>query len=128
MKKLWFMLIILMALPISYAHSSEVTSLSEKASHLKIGMSRQEVIKLLGPPTWAVIPGDRGQFTLSDPSLSLELHWKNRPCAPVVVQFNRNNRVDGWDEGRAICGEDAKLFELTKDYSSKRPDRSKFCK
>ena len=115
-------------LPFSYAFSGEVTSLSKKASGLKIGMSRQSVISLLGNPAWAVIPGDKGDFSLPDPRIRLELYWKNTPCSPVVVQFNSAYKVTGWDEGRAFCGKDAQLFEPSNEYSCGKGDRSKLCK
>lgn len=121
-------LIIMIILPLSYAFSGEVTSLSKKASGLKIGMSRQAVISLLGHPTWAVIPGDKGDLALPDPRIKLELYWKNTPCSPVVVQFNSVYKVTGWDEGRAFCGKDAHLLEPPNEYSCGKADRSKFCK
>ena len=131
MRKLHISILILslmIALPFSYAFSGEVTSLSKKASGLKIGMSRQAVISLLGHPTWAVIPGDKGDLSLPDPRIRLELYWKNTPCSPVVVQFDSAYKVTGWDEGRAFCGKDAHLFEPSNEYSCDKADRSKFCK
>jgi len=115
-------------LPLSYAFSGGVTSLSKKASELKIGMSRKVVINLLDHPTWAVIPSDKGDFALPDPRIKLELYWKNTPCSPVVVQFNSVYKVTGWDEGRVYCGKDAYLLEPPNNYSCGKADRSKFCK
>jgi len=121
-------LLFLIVLSFSYAFSGEITSLSKKASELKIGMSRQVVISLLGHPTWAVIPVDKGDFALPDPRIKLELYWKNTPCSPVVVQFNSVYKVTGWDEGRAYCGKDAYLLEPPNEYSCGKADRSKICK
>lgn len=121
-------LILIVILPLSYAFSDEITSLSKKASKLKVGMSRQVTMKLLGHPTWAVIPGDKGDFTLPDPRIALELHWRNSSCSPVVVQFNSAHKVIGWDEGRAFCGKDAHLFEPSNEYICDKSDRAKFCK
>jgi len=120
--------ILIMVLSSSFAFSGAVTSLSKKASGLKIGMSRQAIISLLGHPTWAVIPNDKGDLALPDPRIRLELYWENTPCSPVVVQFDSVYKVTGWDEGRAFCGKDAHLFEPSNDYSCKRSDRAKFCK
>jgi hypothetical protein len=114
-------------LPLS-AYSGGVTKLSKKASRLKIGMSRQSVLTLLGRPTWAIIPGDSGDFSLPDPRLKLELYWKNPGCSPVVVQFNAGLKVTGWDEGRAYCGKDAHLLQPTDAYSCHKSDRVRFCK
>lgn len=121
-------LILTILLSFSYAFSGEVTSLSKKASGLKLGMSRQMVINLLGHSTWAVIPGDKGEFALPDPRIALELYWKNTPCSPVVVQFNSTHKVTGWDEGRAFCGKDAHLLQPSTEYSCGRSDRAQFCK
>ena len=122
------MLSLMIILSFSYAFSGEVTSLSKKASELKLGMSRQSVISLLGHPTWAVIPGDKGDLALPDPRINLELYWKNTPCSPVVIQFDSAYKVTGWDEGRAFCGKDARLFEPSNEYSCGKADRSKLCK
>ena len=131
MRKLFISILIItlmIVLPFSYAFSSEVTSLSKKASGLKIGMSRQAVISLFGHPTWAIIPNDKGDLALPDPRIKLELYWKNTPCSPVVVQFNSVYKVTGWDEGRAFCGKDAHLLEPPNEYLCGKADRSKFCK
>jgi len=69
------------------------TSLSKKAGYLKLGMTKAQVIKLLGPPTWAD----------SDEGVPLELAWRNGKCNPVVVTFDKQIKVDGWDEGRVEC-------------------------
>lgn len=113
---------------VSYAFSGEITNLSKKAAKLKIGMSRQDVISLLGNPSWAVIPTDKGDFYISSSSVALGLYWKNTPCSPVVVDFDNTYKVDGWDEGRALCGDEAYLFEPSNEYSCSNGDRAEFCK
>lgn len=129
MKKIQVLIVaLIVAFPLSHALSGEITSLSRKASGLKIGMTRQAVINLLGASTWAVIPGDQGDLALPDPRIRLELYWKNPPCSPVVVQFDSSYKVTGWDEGRAICGKDAHLFEPSNEYLCGKADRTKFCK
>ncbi|MFC1886474.1 hypothetical protein ACFLZM_05400 [Thermodesulfobacteriota bacterium] len=106
--------------PLLYSLSGEITELSKKASGLKIGMSGASVISLLDRATWAVIPGNEGDLALPDPRIKLELYWQNTPCTPVIAQFNSAHRVTGWDEGRALCGEDAHLFEPSDEYSAKK--------
>jgi len=111
--------------------AADLTPLSQKAARLKIGMTRGEAIHLLGAPTWAIIPGDSGKFKLPEPtvnsSMFFELRWANAGCVPVVVSFDQNMVVKGWDEGRWLCGKGAKVFEPGRDYSCKKTDRNKFC-
>jgi hypothetical protein len=129
MRTLHILIILFMVVfSFSYAFSEEVTSLSNKASGLKSGMSRQAIISLLGHPTWAVIPGDKGPLSLPDPRIRLELYWKNAPCTPVIVQFDSAYKATGWSEGRVSCGKDVHLFDPSKEYSCGKADRSKFCK
>ena len=129
MKKIQILIIaLIVAFPISHVLSGEITSLSKKASALKIGMTRQAAINLLGTSAWAVIPGDKGDLELPDPRIRLELYWKNPPCSPMVVQFDSSYKVTGWDEGKAFCGKDAHLFEPSNEYSCGKADRTKFCK
>lgn len=89
------------ALPIARNQSDKVvvqhhfakTGLSKKAANLKVGMTKAQVLELLGPATW----GD------SDKGIPLTLAWRNGNCNPVVVTFDKNMKVDGWDEGRVEC-------------------------
>ena len=119
---------LIIALSLSYTYANEITNLSKKASKLKLKMSRQEVISLLGYPTWAVISSDEGELALPDPRIRLELYWKNTPCSPVVVQFDGNYKTTGWDEGRAVCGKDVYLLDPPKEYSCDKTDRTDLCK
>jgi hypothetical protein len=107
--------------------SGEITILSQKASEIKLGMSRKVVINLLGHPTWAVIPSDKGELALPDTRIKLELYWKNTPCSPVIVQFNSTYEVTGLDEGIGFCGNQVHLFEPSDEYSCRKSDRAKFC-
>ena len=111
----------------SSAFAGKISQLSKKASQLTMGMSREAVIQLLGPATWASIPSDKGEFAIPDPGIKLELYWRNLGCVPVVVDFDSNLRVIGWDEGR-VCIEGAHLSEPSEEYSCNKTDRSKFCK
>ena len=122
-------LTLMIVLPLSYAFSGEVTSLSKKASEINTRMPKKTVIRLLGLPTWAVIPSDGGEFALPDPvRVKLELYWKNTPCSPVIVSFNSAYRVIGQDEGWGFCGKDAHITEPSNDYSCGKADRSISCK
>lgn len=75
-----------------YNHEAK-TQLSKKAAHLKVGMTKKQVLDLLGPATW----GDK------DKGIPLTLAWRNGNCNPVVVTFDKHMKVDGWDEGRVEC-------------------------
>ena len=110
----------------SFATAGEVTELSKKASRLKMGMTREAVIRLLGSATWASIPGDKGEFAPPDPRIGLELFWRNPGFTPVAVDFDRNLKVIGWDTGQ-IPLQDYYLVEPTDKYSCTKPDRSKYC-
>ena len=121
-------LILIVVFPLPYAFTRDLPALTKKAAQLKITTSRQSAIKLLGHATWAIIPSDKGEWALSDPKIKLELYWKNRPCSPVVVQFDSAYKITGWDEGRSACGIYAHLFEPPDEYSCNKLDRAKFCK
>ena len=58
----------------SSAFSGKISQLSKQASQLTMGMSREAVIHLLGPATWASIPSDKGEFAIPDPGIKLELY------------------------------------------------------
>jgi hypothetical protein len=90
-------------------------------------MSREAVIQLIGPATWASIPSDTGEFGIPDPSIRLELYWRNPGCTPVVVDFDSNLGVVGWDEGR-VCLEGSELAEPSDEYSCAKPDRARYCR
>jgi hypothetical protein len=110
---------------LSFPSRETATALSQRAASLADGDSRETVIRKLGPPTWAVVPSDTGDFAL-EPSVALSLLWDNGECSPVEVWFDRRMRSNGASEGR-ICG----LGELGRPdarYSCKRKDRQKFCR
>ncbi len=122
-------LTLIIILPWSYAVSGEITDLSKKASEINIRMPKKTVIRLLGRPTWAVIPSDGGEFAIRAPAMvKLELFWKNIPCSPVIVSFNSAYRVVGQDEGWGFCGKDAHITEPTNEYLCGKADRAKFCR
>jgi hypothetical protein len=123
--KIIYLFLLLIILQIAFA--GEITELSKKASSLKMGMTREGVINLLGRADWAVIPGDKGAFGIPDPSIGLVLYWKNPGWNPVAVQLNIAFKVIGWDEGRAYNGKDASLLEPSKEYSCEKPDRRDYC-
>jgi hypothetical protein len=108
--------------------SKSLTALSRRATGVRSGMTRQQVLNILGPATWAILPGDTGEWAMVDPNTtSLELYWKNGNCAPVQVSFNKAGRVDGIDEGRAVCDDSEYTAVPGRAYSCRRSDRSSKC-
>jgi hypothetical protein len=105
------------------------SDLTLKAGTLKIDMTIEQVIELLGPATWAVKKGDKGEFAL-DPSFGLELtlRWDNAPYLPVAVDFNQAQKVTGWDLGKtkdkAMAGLMARGLA---DFSCQKEDRKSLC-
>src|SRR5687768_11742211 len=101
----------------------EVTELSKKADQLKHGTTRAEVIRLLGTPTWAILPTDKGEWELAK-SLSLELRWSNGNCNNVAVSFDRTGKLTGSDAGRAVCFDKFYPLNPPDELSCKRKDRA----
>lgn len=118
---------LLAATPPVWTQQRTVTELSKKAAKLKTGMSKDETKLLLGPPTWAVLPTDKGEWKLH-PAQRLELMWRNGNCNPVVVSFDAKMRVDGWSEGRSVCGEKPYAFAPGDELLCKRPGRGTACR
>jgi len=100
------------------------TPLSKKAAGLKANLTRAKVIADLGAPTWAILSTDKGDWAMLGAGIAYELYWKNGKCNPVVVQFTKNDKVAGWDEGAKCKG----AKNPPKKYSCKNADRSKYCK
>ena len=122
----WCLIALLSVVMISTGHAQERTELSQKAGRLRIGMTRSQVISLLGPATWAAIPGDQGEYALPDPRIRLELFWKNGRCGPVAVMFDTEYRVSGWDEGR-VCFDTEGLTDPSEEYLCEKADRKRYC-
>jgi hypothetical protein len=88
---------------------SQGLHISEKAAQLRMGMTYQEVVALLGRIPDTVV-NDQIRQELGEPIQAnnlLTFEWKNdNPnCYPVSVAFNPSGMtVTGWDEGRACIG------------------------
>lgn len=93
------------------------TELSKKTLKLRIGMTRAEVLKVLGTPTW-------GQ---SYAGMPLDWTWKNGNCNPVDVTFDGSLHVNGFNEGRASCS-DTEYQDVPDDqYLCTNPDVQVLC-
>lgn len=74
---------------------TSTTSLSQKASMLRMGMTLRKVKSLLGEPV--------GSCLQTMPPITTTYLWDNGPnCSHVAVEFSNGVAV-GWDEGRQ-CG------------------------
>ena len=107
--------------------SGETTGLSTKAQGLKIDMTRTQVLRVLGKPKWAAIPGDRGPMSLKDKSFGLELRWENPGCRDITVLFAADTmKTVAWDDGSERCDykEDLPNKEA---FSCELADRKQYC-
>lgn len=95
---------------------------------LREGLSRTEVIRLLGFPSWAVLPGDRGNFDTLDRSMheALILVWPVPGCNPMTVVFNDSMQVMVWDGGGQVCTM-GDAVNPTRQHSCARRDRRRYC-
>jgi hypothetical protein len=107
------------------------TELSRKAAMLRANMSRSEVIETLGAPlTWVFLPGDLSEFAPEEGML-MRLVWKNELCSPVIADFDIDQKLIGWDEGRGRCvtteAESAAFLPPADKYSCADARRSIYC-
>ncbi len=110
----------------SNTNPRQLVSVSTKEKKLRSKMTRLEVLELLGPASWAVLPSDTGEWKLPDRLIKLELYWENGDCAPIAVDFNSAEQVTGWDEGQ-LCVEGASDLVPGTAYSCRKPDRKRYC-
>jgi len=119
-----FLFIFFTCATISYA---DLTSLSKKASQLKMGMSLKSVIALLGEPDWLILSSDTGSYKDAVPPNLYQVMWSNNDCVPVAVHFDiSNSKATGWDEGKWLCGSSAKPFTPSPQYSLDQKNRREF--
>jgi hypothetical protein len=103
------------------------TQLSSWARNVKVGMTRTAVIALLGSPTWAVLSTDGDREAIPDSNISFVLYWKNPGCNTVIVEFDRDGRAAGWDEGR-MCYPEWEINNLEDKYLCRSKGRSSKCR
>jgi hypothetical protein len=111
--------------------AADKTVLSKAAAKIKSGTSRQGVVEVLGPATWAVLPGDGGPGSIRDlEGVALQLQWDNGPnCFPITLIFDAEMKVQGIDAGATCLDEPLDPGWLpVADYSCVKEDRSRFCK
>ena len=128
MKKVAIGFIVLgLALPV-FAQGK--TKLSRAAAKIKSGTSREQVIEILGPASWAVLADDEGPGSISGlEDVALQLQWDNGTnCFPVTLVFDADMKVLGIDDG-ATCLEEAldRTWLPAAEYSCSKDDRSSLC-
>lgn len=99
---------------------------TKEMGKLRLGMSRQKVINLLGPASWVILSTDRGKYTLSDDTLAFELQWENKDCRNASVAFSKVTQgAVGWDDGSGYCeSSPPPSFDR---FSCNKPDRQALC-
>jgi hypothetical protein len=102
------------------------TQLASRARNVKVNMTRTAVIELLGTPTWAVLSTDGDKEAIPDSSISFVLYWKNPGCGAVIVEFDREGRAAGWDEGR-ICYPEWEISNMADKYLCTSKGRRSKC-
>lgn len=101
--------------------------LSKKVNNLTLGMHRKEVIRSLGLPDWVALWGDRGMLAPPTREIALELRWKNPECREILVMFDENENVIGWDDGAHFCKDQLPL-KGREPFECSQPDRAQYCR
>lgn len=130
-----------LAIPVFAFGLEPETPLSHKATALSKlphrSVTKAQVIERLGPPTWAVLPGEHVDgypaFLESDP-IEVLLSWRNGDrCPPVDVHINYEGRVTGWNLGYGCLDEETRgvidyddLYPNEK-FSCELEDRARYC-
>lgn len=81
----------------------QITALSGRAQTLEDGASRSEVITMLGPADWVVLPTEKSRWGLYPKAVLLMLYWKNGPCSAVAAAFGPDDKLRHVDAGRLAC-------------------------
>ena len=145
MKRMWSATLIAFALISSaavaevdwsgfYSPGKAITKLSEKAARVGKGKewTRKEAIRLLGLPTWVLLPGDKSEFEPESANF-VDLYWDNGKCAPVGLTIDigtRGQMVVGIDEGRGLCYKNGPYPMGPKrgKFSCKEKKRAAYCR
>ena len=105
-----------------------ITPLSERASNISTGMSRSDVLAIMGVnPGWIVLRKDGGSLSLKDfpENVAYEFNWENAGTYGYIrVDFNYSGQVCGIDEGRVDLREAKKLMKPSSIYKSSLKDRN----
>lgn len=110
------------------AGQPELSYISLKTQRLAIDMSRDEVIRLMGLPDWAVTWNPRADVSTVAADIALELYWKNPQCRPVTVMFSPEQRVIGWDDGTGACRTPGLTEEELAPHRCTRAEMARHCR
>lgn len=101
--------------------------LNRYKSKIRQGMSKADILALLGTPQWASIPGDSGDFRVRDEDTGLILYWRNPGLGIVEVHFDKDLNVR-FDEGNPNDPVSyAFMFEPPVEFECSHPDRKAWC-
>ena len=106
----------------------ERTELSERTDRLREGISREEVVALLGPADFADLPGEDGRFSLVGTEGNLTLFWRNGACEPAASSFGEGGGLVLWQSGLSCGGVTSHYVRLLADQACSREDRAALCR
>ena len=104
------------------------TELSRKAQEVGRGMSRKEVIALLGPPSSVITPGKlAAQGYDRQRDIEYVLTWDNPECSRVEVIFDVDDDATGWNRGQ-LCVAQVTETPLPAGYACTKAANTRYCK
>lgn len=117
--------------PITEAEkAAEAKKVSDKSQRIirdmHLGMPKDEVIRRMGLPDYAIAAGREKGLRLVTSDIALELRWKNPACREVAVMFSEEPyEVIGWDDGTEYC----KSANATdEEFSCSRAENAPYCR
>jgi hypothetical protein len=80
----------------------EARNTIQSSQTIKIGMTREEVVKILGPAKWVILPEDKDNNgrPMLPPGRTLKLVWDTPGYVPIQILFEGNYTV--WGVGGGI--------------------------
>jgi hypothetical protein len=110
--------------------AEEAKQVSDKSQRIirdmHLGMPKDEVIRRMGLPDFAVAAGQSGSGKLGQSDIALELRWKNPACREVAVMFSPEpHEVIGWDDGTEFCKSAKPTDEA---LSCSREENAQYCR
>jgi hypothetical protein len=112
--------------PVASAATEKETPLVRRArAVLERNLNRAQVIRSLGPATWAVLPKDHGPFAMEPGDAALLLYWRNGNCTPVSAAFDESMRLIGGTAIAQCLGVDTNPGS---QYACTKADRAALCR
>ena len=105
-------------------------NLIQASETIKVGATREEVIKILGPAKWVILPEDKNTdgSPILLPGKTLKLVWDTPDCVPIQVLFDGAYMVWGVGGGIALSrlpksSEERKAVNPSDDFLAKDGQR-----